>query len=83
MHFSNTNAISVQNLEGSISDYQLVAVTKFIVKKDSLEKTIVVKEDIVIKNLADNFEKRNYEKSIKKNFSRSILKKFILQLGSI
>jgi len=72
-----------KNLEGSIADYQLVAVTKFIVKKDSLEKTIVVKEDIIIKNLADNFEKRNYEKSIKKNFSRSILKKFILQLGSI
>ena len=72
-----------KNLEGSISDYQLVAVTKFIVKKDSLEKTIVVKEDIIIKNLADNFEKRNYEKSIKKNFSKSILNKLILQLGSI
>ena len=72
-----------KNLEGSISDYQLVAVTTFTVNKDNLEKTIIVKEDIIIKNLADNFEKRNYEKSIKKNFSKSILNKLILQLGSI
>lgn len=72
-----------KNLEGSISDYQLIAVTTFIVNKDNLEKTITVKEDIIIKNLADNFEKKNYEKSIKKNFSKSILNKLILQLGSI
>ena len=72
-----------KNLEGSISDYQLIAVTTFIVNKDNLEKTITVKEDIIIKNLADNFEKRNYEKSIKKNFSKSISNKLILQLGSI
>ena len=72
-----------KNLEGSISDYQLIAVTTFIVKKDNLEKTITAKEDIIIKNLADNFEKKNYEKSIKKNFSKSISNKLILQLGSI
>jgi len=72
-----------KNLEGSISDYQLIAVTTFIVNKDNLEKTITVKEDIIIKNLADNFEKRNYEMSIKKNFSKSISNKLILQLGSI
>ena len=72
-----------KNLEGSISDYQLIAVTTFIVNKDNLEKTITVKEDIIIKNLADNFEKKNYEKSIKKNFSKSISNKLILQLGSI
>jgi hypothetical protein len=72
-----------KNLEGSISDYQLVAVATFIVNKDNLEKTIIIKEDIIIKNLTDNFEKRNYEKSIKKNFSKSISNKLILQLGSI
>ena len=72
-----------KNLEGSISDYQLIAVTTFIVNKDNLEKIITVKEDIIIKNLADNFEKKNYEKSIKKNFSKSISNKLILQLGSI
>ena len=55
-----------KNLEGSISDYQLVAITTFTVNKDNFEKTIIVKEDIIIQNLADNFEKRNYEKSIKK-----------------
>ena len=72
-----------KNLEGSISDYQLVAITTFTVNKDNFEKTIIVKEDIIIKNLADNFEKKNYEKSIKKNFSKSILNKLIIQLGSI
>ena len=49
-----------KNLEGSISNYQLVAVTKFQIKSDNLDKTITIQEDIIIKNLSDNFEKKNY-----------------------
>lgn len=70
-----------KNLEGSISDYQLIVNTKFIIENDNLNKTITIQEDIIMKNLSDNFEKRNYEKSIKKNFSNSITNRLILQLN--
>ena len=72
-----------KNLEGSISSYQLLAITTFEIKSENFDKTISIQEDIVIKNLGDNFEKRNYEKSIKRNFGYSISNKLILQLSSI
>ena len=72
-----------KNLEGSISNYQLLAVAKFQVKSDDLDKTITIQEGIIVKNLSDNFEKKNYEKSIKRNFSKNIATKLILQLSSI
>jgi len=72
-----------KNLEGAISSYQLIAVTKFGIKNGNLNKTITIREDIIIKNLGDNFEKRNYEKSIKRNFGNSIANKLILQISSI
>jgi hypothetical protein len=72
-----------KNLEGSISNYQLLAVAKFQVKSDDLDKTITIQESIIVKNLSDNFEKKNYEKSIKRNFSKTIATKLILQLSSI
>ncbi len=72
-----------KNLVGSITSYELIAVTRFTIKNDDLNKIITIQEDIVMKNLSDNFEKRNYEKSIKKNFGRSISNKLILQLSAI
>lgn len=72
-----------KNLEGSISNYQLIATTTFQVKSENFVKTITIQEDIIIKNLGDNFEKRNYEKSIKRNFGNSIANKLILQISSI
>ena len=72
-----------KNLEGSISNYQLVAVTKFQIKSDNLDKTITIQEDIIIKNLSDNFEKKNHEQSIKRDFGKTIASKLVLQLSSI
>ena len=72
-----------KNLEGSISNYQLLAVAKFQIKSGNLDKIITIEEDIIVKNLSDNFEKKNYEKSIKRNFSNTIATKLILQLSSI
>jgi hypothetical protein len=72
-----------KNLEGSIDSYQLVAITQFEIESVNLRKTISIKEEIKINNLSDNFEKRNYEKSIKKNFSNSITNRLILQLSTL
>ena len=72
-----------KNLEGSISSYQLIAVSTFEIKSETFDKIITIQEKIIIKNLGDNLEKRNYEKSIKRNFANSISNKLILQLSSI
>ena len=72
-----------KNLEGSIDSYQLVAITQFKIESVNLRKTISIKEEIKINNLSDNFEKRNYERSIKKNFSNSITNRLILQLSTL
>ena len=72
-----------KNLEGSISSYQLLSITTFEIQSENFNKTITIQEDIIIKNLGDNLEKRNYEKSIKRNFGNSISNKLILQLSSI
>tara|TARA_Y100000389_G_scaffold18530_1_gene16104 strand:+ start:970 stop:1425 length:456 start_codon:yes stop_codon:yes gene_type:complete len=72
-----------KNLEGSVSNYQLLAVVKFQIKSNNLNKTITIQEDIIVKNLSDNFEKKNYEKSIKRSFSNTIATKLMLQLSSI
>ena len=72
-----------KNLEGSVSTYQLLAVVKFQIKSNNLDKTITIQEDIIVKNLSDNFEKKNYEKSIKRSFSNTIATKLMLQLSSI
>ena len=72
-----------KNLEGSVDSYQLVVVTQFEVESININKTISIKEEIKINNLNNNFEKRNYEKSIKKNFSNSITNRLILQLSTL
>jgi hypothetical protein len=82
----NTNYIisdMSKNLKGSVDNYQLFVVTTFEVESNNLKKTIFIRENIKIKNLSDNFEKRNYEKSIKKNFGDSITNKLILQLSTL
>ena len=72
-----------KNLEGTISSYQLLAISTFEIKNESFNKIITIEENIIIKNLGDNLAKRNYEKSIKRNFANSISRKLILQLSSI
>ena len=72
-----------KNLEGSVDNYQLVVLTQFEVESINVNKTISIKEEIKINNLNNNFEKRNYEKSIKKNFSNSITNRLILQLNAL
>ena len=72
-----------KDLKGSISNYQLTAVVNFEVEYDNSKKNITIQENFVMKNLSDNFEKKNYERSIKKNFGNSIVNKLILQITKI
>jgi len=75
--------IASRNTKGSISNYKLLASATFNVEVEGEKKTISFNEDFIMKNLDDNFEKNNYEKTIKKNFSNSITNKLLLQISSM
>ena len=65
---------------GVATDYRLEAEIKFNVNKNGVNKIIIFAENISIKNEGENFEQRNYENSIKRNFALSIKNKLVTYL---
>ena len=55
---------------------------KFNVNKNGVNKIIIFTENISIKNEGENFEQRNYENSIKRNFVLSIKNKLVTYLNN-
>ena len=70
-----------KNIVGETTDYLLVAEVEFEILSNSAKKTIIIKEDFVMKNLEREFDEKNYERTIKQNFAYSIVDKFILRLS--
>ena len=68
------------NLAGEPEEYQLKSSVLFTIIENNSEKKISVNEKFVMKNLSDDFEERNYERSIKKNMANLIYNKFLLQI---
>ena len=62
---------------GVATDYRLVAEIEFNINKNGVNKIITFTENINIKNEGENFEQRNYENSIKRNFVISIKNKLV------
>ena len=62
---------------GVATDYRLVAEIEFNINKNGVNKIITFTENINIKNEGENFEQRNYENSIKRNFVMSIKNKLV------
>ena len=71
--------ILTKDATGKATDYKLEMNVKFTIISDQ-NKTITFKEDFLIKNENDNFEQSNYEKEIKRNFSKIVKDKLILFL---
>jgi len=65
---------------GVATDYRLVAEIEFNINKNGVNKIITFTENINIKNEGENFEQRNYENSIKRNFALSIKNKLVTYL---
>ena len=65
---------------GVATDYRLVAEIEFNITKNGGTKIITFTENINIKNEGENFEQRNYENSIKRNFALSIKNKLVTYL---
>ena len=67
---------------GVATDYRLEAEIKFNVNKNGVNKIIIFAENISIKNEGENFDQRNYENSIKRNFVLSIKNKLVTYLNN-
>ena len=76
-----TKNILAKNTTGTITDYQIKAVTTFIIEQRKEEKTFTVDEKFNYQKMSDKYEERNYEQNIKKNLAKSISQKLILRLS--
>ena len=71
--------ILAKDATGKATDYNLEMSVKFKVVSSN-NKEIVYEENFKIKKNEDNFEQSNYEKDIKRNFSKIVQEKLILDL---
>ena len=74
--------ILARNNAGTITDYQVNVITKFIIEKDNNSENFSVNEKFNFQKMTDKYEEKNYEKTIKENLARSISQKLILRLAS-
>tara|TARA_B100000989_G_scaffold116719_1_gene85901 strand:+ start:854 stop:1309 length:456 start_codon:yes stop_codon:yes gene_type:complete len=72
-----------KNLASESEEYQLSSNVEFTVIVNNSEKKFNVNEIFVMKNLSDDFEERNYERSIKKNMTNLIYNKFLIQIKKL
>ena len=75
--------ILAKNTAGSITDYQVEAITTFEINKNTITETLVIKEKFNYQKISDKYEEKGYEETIKKNLATSISQKLILRLSVI
>ncbi len=78
-----TKKILAKNSAGSITDFQSDVQSTFIIKEGNSSENFSVKEKFNFKKMADKYEEKNYERTIKKNLANSISQKLILRLDLI
>lgn len=69
-----------KNVSGVITEYELVSNFEFNIYFNNESKKIKFAEKINVKNLNNEFDAINYEKSILNNFASLITQKLILEL---
>ena len=71
--------ILAKDATGKVTDYNIEMSVKFIVVSNN-NINISFEENFKIKKNDDNFEQSNYERDIKRNFSKIVQEKLILDL---
>ena len=73
--------IKSRDTTGLAKEYELIIAVKTIIKSEGMEtKKLVFEENFIMKKIDDAFDEKNYEKSIKENFSDIILDNIIFYL---
>lgn len=70
-----------KNKSGSTDQYLLSLKVEFKIKSENEEKILVLEEKFVMKNFENEFEERNYERTIKNNMTKLIINNLITQLS--
>ena len=74
------NSVS-KNSAGDTVEYELIAIVRFEITSEDFSKELVIKENLKMSNFSDEFEERQYEKTIKQNMARSISSKLLTQIS--
>lgn len=69
-----------KSAEAITEEYNLISTVLFQINSENVDKEIAINETYKMNNFDDEFEERKYEQSIKKNMSKSIVSKLIIQL---
>jgi len=72
-----------KDIAGKVQDYELTISSIFKINYLDTERNFTINETFTMKNLDDDFEERNYEKTIKENLANSIYQKLMIQLLKI
>jgi len=67
-----------KNATGEVTNYQLEAEVKFLIK--SKNKEILINENHIMNSKSDKFEETRYERIIKQNFASAITNKLLSEL---
>ena len=72
-----------KNLTGKTTDYLITIEIIFKIEKGNEQKTLIKKEEFLIKNFSDKFEENKLEKTKKESLVNSMVNEFIIQLSRI
>ena len=78
----NKNTIS-KDSTGKITNYELIAISKFKISYKNKSYDVSFRESLKIKNIDDTFEQRKYENIVKNNFASSIHEKLLFKLKTL
>ena len=70
-----------KNKSGNTDQYLLNLEVKFVVKSSDNEKNFILKEKFIMKNFTNEFDEKNYERTIKNNMTELIVNKLIIELS--
>ena len=72
-----------KNLTGKTTDYLITIEIIFKIEKGNEQKTLIKREEFLIKNFSDKFEENKLEKAKKESLVNSMINEFIIQLSRI
>ena len=72
-----------KNLTGKTTDYLITIEIIFKIEKGNEQKTLIKREEFLIKNFSDKFEENKLEKTKKESLVNSMVNELIIQLSRI
>ena len=72
-----------KNLTGKTTDYLITIEIIFKIEKGNEQKTLIKKEEFLIKNFSDKFEENKLEKTKKESLVNSMVNELIIELSRI